>query len=251
MRRTNPDGRTYILTLFRSHAARSGSRRPAEGHHGGDQAAVSCHAGEQIDGSRFEAGIGYHKKLRPRELFELPLRSSAGPTYEPSRNGHRSLVLTSPEVASQSLTLIVNWSTFAEERIRAVKTGLPRTRKIRGRLSASGIAISNRVSYRSQICRVPQIRNDQWLSECEYNRILSTEDLLFVNQTPSLHCFHRLIDFPRACINSGSLLSLKVKPVLVQNLEFGHSSCTVQWDARSNFPPANVRVDNLLLGRCA
>jgi Tol biopolymer transport system component len=45
----------------------------------------------------------------PRELFQLPLRSPAGPTYEPSRDGQRFLVLTSPEQAQQPLTVIVNW----------------------------------------------------------------------------------------------------------------------------------------------
>ena len=45
----------------------------------------------------------------PRELFQLPLRSPAGAMYEPSRDGQRFLVLTSPEAALQSLTVIVNW----------------------------------------------------------------------------------------------------------------------------------------------
>ena len=45
----------------------------------------------------------------PRELFQLPLRSPAGPTYEPSRDGQRFLVLTSPEQAQQPLTVIINW----------------------------------------------------------------------------------------------------------------------------------------------
>jgi hypothetical protein len=45
----------------------------------------------------------------PRELFRLPVRSPAGSTYEPSRDGQRFLVLTSPETAPQSLTMIVNW----------------------------------------------------------------------------------------------------------------------------------------------
>jgi Tol biopolymer transport system component/predicted Ser/Thr protein kinase len=44
-----------------------------------------------------------------RELFTLPLRSAAGATYEPSRDGQRFLVLTNPEAAGQSLTVIVNW----------------------------------------------------------------------------------------------------------------------------------------------
>jgi Tol biopolymer transport system component len=45
----------------------------------------------------------------PRELFELPLASPAGPTYQPSRDGQRFLVLTSPEATPQLLNVIVNW----------------------------------------------------------------------------------------------------------------------------------------------
>jgi hypothetical protein len=44
-----------------------------------------------------------------RELFQLQLRSNAGPTYEPSGDGQRFLVLSSPETAAQSLSVIVNW----------------------------------------------------------------------------------------------------------------------------------------------
>jgi hypothetical protein len=43
-------------------------------------------------------------------LFQLPLRSSTGgPTYEPSSDGQRILVLTIPEQTPQPLNLIVNW----------------------------------------------------------------------------------------------------------------------------------------------
>jgi Tol biopolymer transport system component/predicted Ser/Thr protein kinase len=46
----------------------------------------------------------------PRELFPLPIRSTAaGATYEPSRDRQRFLVLTRPEAAQQSLNVIVNW----------------------------------------------------------------------------------------------------------------------------------------------
>jgi hypothetical protein len=46
----------------------------------------------------------------PRELFPLPVpSSSAGPSYQPGLDGQRFLVLTNPESASQSLTVIVNW----------------------------------------------------------------------------------------------------------------------------------------------
>ena len=45
----------------------------------------------------------------PRELFRLPLRSPAGATYQPSRDGQRFLVLTSPESAHSWLNMIVNW----------------------------------------------------------------------------------------------------------------------------------------------
>jgi hypothetical protein len=46
----------------------------------------------------------------PRELFALPMRSTAaGATYEPSVDGQKILVLTSPDSAQQSLNVIVNW----------------------------------------------------------------------------------------------------------------------------------------------
>jgi len=46
----------------------------------------------------------------PRQLFKLPLpSSSAGPAYEVSRDGQRFLVVTSPDTAPRSLTLVVNW----------------------------------------------------------------------------------------------------------------------------------------------
>jgi serine/threonine protein kinase len=51
----------------------------------------------------------------PRELFPLSLRSSAGPTYQPSRDGQQFLVLTTPETSPQSLTLIVNWPSLLKK----------------------------------------------------------------------------------------------------------------------------------------
>jgi hypothetical protein len=52
----------------------------------------------------------------PRELFTLPLRSPAGPTYEPSEDGKRILVITSPDVAPQPLNVIINWPALLKER---------------------------------------------------------------------------------------------------------------------------------------
>jgi len=58
----------------------------------------------------FERGSGTLEPSAPRELFTLPMRSSnAGAMFEPSRDGKRFLVLTSPEAAQQSLNVIVNW----------------------------------------------------------------------------------------------------------------------------------------------
>jgi len=58
----------------------------------------------------FERGSGTLEPSTPRELFTLPMRSSnAGAMFEPSRDGKRFLVLTSPEAAQQSLNVIVNW----------------------------------------------------------------------------------------------------------------------------------------------
>jgi hypothetical protein len=46
----------------------------------------------------------------PRELFQVPQRTTvAGAIYQPSHDGQRFLVLTSPETAPQSLNVIVNW----------------------------------------------------------------------------------------------------------------------------------------------
>jgi hypothetical protein len=45
----------------------------------------------------------------PHELFPLPVRSPAGATYAPSRDGQRFLVLTNAEPAPQALTVIMNW----------------------------------------------------------------------------------------------------------------------------------------------
>jgi Tol biopolymer transport system component len=45
----------------------------------------------------------------PRELFPLSLRSSAGPTYQASQDGHRFLVLAKAETVPEPLNVIVNW----------------------------------------------------------------------------------------------------------------------------------------------
>jgi hypothetical protein len=46
----------------------------------------------------------------PRELFQVPQRATvAGAIYQPSQDGQRFLVLTSPDTAAQSLNVIVNW----------------------------------------------------------------------------------------------------------------------------------------------
>jgi len=45
----------------------------------------------------------------PRPLFRLPVRSPAGYTYQPSRDGKRFLIVTRPETAPSSLGMIINW----------------------------------------------------------------------------------------------------------------------------------------------
>jgi hypothetical protein len=45
----------------------------------------------------------------PRPLFRLPVRSGAGYTYQPSRDGKRFLIVTRPETAPPSLAMIINW----------------------------------------------------------------------------------------------------------------------------------------------
>jgi len=57
-----------------------------------------------------KVGVEAIEPSAPRELFQLPVRSSsAGPAYQPGLDGQRFLVLTSPEIAPQSLNVIVNW----------------------------------------------------------------------------------------------------------------------------------------------
>jgi Tol biopolymer transport system component len=45
----------------------------------------------------------------PRPLFRLPVRSPAGNTYQPSRDGKRFLIVTRPETAPPSLAMVINW----------------------------------------------------------------------------------------------------------------------------------------------
>jgi hypothetical protein len=45
----------------------------------------------------------------PRPLFRLPVRSPAGSTYQPSRDGKRFLIVIRPEAAPPSLAMIINW----------------------------------------------------------------------------------------------------------------------------------------------
>jgi hypothetical protein len=52
----------------------------------------------------------------PRKLFQLPPPSPAGSTYEPSGDGQQFLVVTSPDTAPQSLTMIVNWPVLLKKR---------------------------------------------------------------------------------------------------------------------------------------
>jgi Tol biopolymer transport system component len=55
----------------------------------------------------------------PHELFRLPLRSPAGATYQPSGDGQRFLVLTTPERGPSWLNLIVNWPALVKKRAGA------------------------------------------------------------------------------------------------------------------------------------
>jgi hypothetical protein len=45
----------------------------------------------------------------PRPFFRLPVRSPAGYTYQPSRDGKRFLIVTRPETAPPSLSVVINW----------------------------------------------------------------------------------------------------------------------------------------------
>jgi len=54
-------------------------------------------------------GSDHLQPSEPRPLFRLPVRSAAGYTYQPSRDGKRFLIVTRPETAPPSLAMIVNW----------------------------------------------------------------------------------------------------------------------------------------------
>jgi len=54
-------------------------------------------------------GSDHVQPSEPRPLFRLPVRSPAGYTYQPSRDGKRFLIVIRPETASPSLAMIVNW----------------------------------------------------------------------------------------------------------------------------------------------
>ena len=56
------------------------------------------------------------ERSAPRKLFQQPSPSPAGSTYQASRDGQRFLVVTSPETAPQSLTMIVNWPALLKQR---------------------------------------------------------------------------------------------------------------------------------------
>ena len=68
---------------------------------------------------RLKVGSDTVEPSVPRQLFQLPRRSPAGATYEASRDGQRFLVLTSPESAQQSLTVVVNWPALLKKGTRA------------------------------------------------------------------------------------------------------------------------------------
>lgn len=56
----------------------------------------------------------------PRTLFPLPQQAGfAASPYQPGRDGQRFLVLTSPEVPWQALTVIVNWPALIKQRSAA------------------------------------------------------------------------------------------------------------------------------------
>jgi hypothetical protein len=70
-----------------------------------------------------KVGVEAIEPSAPRELFQLPVRSSsAGAVYQPGLDGQRFLVLTSPENVPQSLTAFINWR-LCSRRERRLLTG--------------------------------------------------------------------------------------------------------------------------------
>jgi hypothetical protein len=96
----DPRGKKRIST--------SGGRSPQWGAGGRELFYVSPE--DKVMAVSLKLGPDGFEPAAPRELFQVPQRATiAGPIYEPSRDGQRFLVLTTPETAPQSLNVIVNW----------------------------------------------------------------------------------------------------------------------------------------------
>jgi len=101
-----PRGKKLIST--------SGGRSPQWGAGGRELFYVSPE--DKVMAVSLKLGPNGVEPSAPRQLFQLPLRATiAGPTYQPSRDGQRFLVLTSPETAQQSLNVIVNWPALLQK----------------------------------------------------------------------------------------------------------------------------------------
>ena len=95
----------------------SGGRSPQWGAGGSELFYVSPE--EKVMAVTLKLGPNGIEPSAPRLLFQVPQRATvAGPIYQPSHDGQRFLVLTSPETASRSLNVIVNWTALFNQPTR-------------------------------------------------------------------------------------------------------------------------------------
>jgi len=95
----------------------SGGRSPQWGAGGRELFYVSPE--DKVRAVSLKLGPNGIEPSAPRELFQVPQRTTvAGPIYQPSHDGQRFLVLTSPETTSRSLNVIVNWTALLKQPAR-------------------------------------------------------------------------------------------------------------------------------------
>ena len=101
----------------------SGGRTPQWGAGGRELFYVSCE--DKVMAVSLKLGPDGIEASAPRELFQVPQRATiAGAIYQPSHDGQRFLVLTSPETAPQSLNVIVNWPALLKKGTPAYGRGV-------------------------------------------------------------------------------------------------------------------------------
>jgi hypothetical protein len=105
---------TFPVPRDKKRISTAGGQFPQWGSHGRELFYVSPE--NMLMSVSLTLGAATAEPSAPRELFKLPLRSSAaGATYEPSGDGQRFLVLTNPEGTKQSLNVVVNWPALLKQ----------------------------------------------------------------------------------------------------------------------------------------